>query len=144
MDALRDYEIELIRRMIDRPNPEEEWLAVDDLIKLKPYLEEIDTSKFLNYEYTVVGYFVTVSHPKIPNERLVLSAPRISYEIDGNDIGFVLFFEDGELMIDCHALSEHDCPINSRDRGITIRDERDFNNRAEQNGVDQAATHPQL
>lgn len=124
MESLKQFEKELIEKMLDRPDPRESGHTVDDLATLEPFLRDLGRSTQIEYEYTGVGYFETVAHKMIPNERIVVHPSGIYGEINGHFLGFVLFFEYGELMIDCHRLSEHDCPPEARERGISIVDER--------------------
>ena len=118
MEALKQFEKELIAKMLERPDPQESGHTADDIAKLEPFLHDIDGATQIEYEYTGIGYFETVAHEKIPRERIVVHPPGIYGEIDGNPLGFVLFFEEGELTIDCHTLSEHDCPHDARERGF--------------------------
>ena len=125
MEALKQFEKNLILKMLDRPDMREFGHTADDLAILQPFLRDIGGSTQVEYTSTGIGYFETVSHPKIPNERIVVHPLGIYGEIDGNPFGFILFFENGELTIECHTMSQHDCPPDARERGISIIDNRE-------------------
>ncbi|MBK1835732.1 hypothetical protein [Roseibacillus ishigakijimensis] len=122
MEALKQFEKELIKTMLKRPDSQESGHTADDIAKLEPFLHDIDRATQVEYKYTGSGYFETVAHEKIPSERIIVHPLGIYGEIDGFHLGFVLFFEQGELTIDCHTLSQDDCPSDARERGISIID----------------------
>ena len=110
--------------MLDRPDPGENGHTAEDIARLDGFLGRIGESIQVEYDYTGVGYFETIAHPEIPTDRIVVHPVGIYGKVDECLLGFVFFFEDGKLLIDCHSLSEMDCPPDARERGISVIDER--------------------
>ena len=77
---------------------------------------------FVSYEYTGSGYFLTLAHPSLPKERTVCSRPAIMGHADDIDCGFVIFIENGELMLECHTWGEIDVPEDFRSRSVKLED----------------------
>lgn len=72
------------------------------------------------YDITGNGYFLTVSHPELPTERIVYSEPIVVGECDGIKTGFIVFIENQQLTFECHGWGEGEIPRNYRDREINI------------------------
>src|SRR5438046_1379249 len=98
MSVLKDYE----RRVLDLLAPS----------ALSPQQIEAITREgtFVRYHYSGSGYFLTLAHPSLPKERKVCSQPPVMGHADGIDCGFILFIENGELMIECHTWGAIDVP----------------------------------
>lgn len=77
-------------------------------------------AELVSYEYSGVGYFLTVKHPSLPRERIVCDKPNIVGRSGNIQSGFVVFIENGELMLECHTWVEIDVPANFRDQTILV------------------------
>jgi hypothetical protein len=77
-------------------------------------------AEFVNYEYSGCGYFLTVRHPAIPLERIVCDKPFVSGLARGIRAGFLIFMENGQLMLECHELGEPTVPANYRDLDVAV------------------------
>jgi hypothetical protein len=77
-------------------------------------------AEFVNYEYSGCGYFLTVRHPDIPHERIVCDKPFVSGLALGIRSGFVIFIQNGQLMLECHELGEPTVPANYRDLDVAV------------------------
>lgn len=77
---------------------------------------------FKNYEYTGGGYFLTVKHPSLPKKRVVCSHPIIVGDVGEIHCGFVLFFEDSQLLLECHKWGPVDVPEGFRDQLVQVRE----------------------
>ncbi len=89
VDVFSEYEVEVVQLML---TPVLGAVEVDWLV---------DEARFVSLEFSGVGYFLTVTHPIVPKERLVVSQPNVSGRLGELWLSFVLFLEDGELMFEC-------------------------------------------
>ncbi len=85
--------------------------SVDDLIC---------EAKFTSYEYSGRGYFLIVTHPSLPNKRIVFSEPKVIGRARRIECGSLAFIENGELMLECHTWGEVDVPDKFRDQVDSI------------------------
>jgi hypothetical protein len=69
---------------------------------------------------TGCGYFLTVAHAQIPEERSVCHDPIVMGHADGIDCGFLLFLEKREMMIECHTWGAVEVPEDFRSREVAI------------------------
>lgn len=89
---------------------------------LGPGIEDILTeSKLVSLEETGVGYFLTVRHASLPEERHVLDKPLLVGESNGVECGFVVFVEGGELCLECHSWGDGGIPTGFRSEAVGIR-----------------------
>ena len=108
MTIFREFEIEALRLLL---KPKLGETAVDILIC---------EAEFVSYEYSGCGYFFSVKHPSLPNKRIICSEPSVIGRAGGVQSGFLVFIENGELMLECYTLSEVDVPENFRDGDVSI------------------------
>lgn len=97
--------------------------VVDMLLKGRLSGSEITSIKATHingFEYTGAGYFVTIQHECLPASRRVVSEPTIYGYGEGYIVGFIIFFEHGELTIECHSYGESNPPITIRDLPLRI------------------------
>jgi hypothetical protein len=89
---------------------------------LQPFriTEIVNNAEFKDYEYTGSGYFIKISHPFLPQERIVCSKPTVFGRSDGIECGFVIFIENGELTLECHSWGERDVPADFRNRDVRV------------------------
>ncbi len=77
-------------------------------------------AKLVSYEYSGVGYFLTVKHPSLPSERIVCDKPNVVGRSGNIQSGFVVFIESGELMLECHTWGEVDVPESFREQHVIV------------------------
>ncbi len=107
-DVFRPHEAEVIRRLaMGRLDPE-----LVGSVLAGGCLQSV--------EHTGGGYFLTVSHPRLPAERMVLDQPALSGTAGGFSCGFVIFIENGVLTLECHAWGAEDLPGNIREQDFAI------------------------
>jgi hypothetical protein len=108
MDMFKEYEREVLR-----------LLAAG---VLTPEQIEVLASEgeFVGYDYTGGGYFLSVRHDSLPAERVVCNAPPVTGSADGVICGFVIFIENGELTLECHAWGEANIPEGFREGDVQI------------------------
>ena len=80
----------------------------------------IDDAELVAYENSGVGYFLTVRHPRLPTNRIVLTEPSVSGTAGEVVGGYLVFVEDGELMLECYTAGSIDVPSDFRDREVTV------------------------
>ena len=109
MSVLRDFERQVLRLLVG------EALHSDtiDLV----CTGNLPTS----FEFTGVGYYLTMSDSSLPSDREVLSHPLLVGTHDGVDCGFVIFLGDQELVLECHSWAGDEVPRNIRELPLEIR-----------------------
>jgi hypothetical protein len=86
------------------------------------WLERLETEATLvSYEYSGCGYFVTVAHSMLPAERMVYSEPPVVGTAEEVEAGFLVFVENGELMLECHSWGVNEVPAEFRDKNVRIQ-----------------------
>ena len=80
----------------------------------------IREGELVEYDYTGCGYFLTIKHPALPMSRVVCDNPILRGSADGIICGFVIFIENGELMIECHSWGDIDVPEWFRSRQVQV------------------------
>jgi hypothetical protein len=109
MSAFKPFEVEVLRLLAHSA------ISPSELERL------IADGKLVDYEHTGVGYFLTVSHQALPAERVVCHRPVVVGKAGDVDVGFVLFFENGQLLFECHNWGERlDVPENFREQIVQI------------------------
>jgi hypothetical protein len=104
----RPFEIEALRFMLG-PELTAEWL------------EKIITSaKLVSFNYSENGYFLTVTHSVLPQERSVFSTPPVVGNAGDIQVGFVAFVQDCELVLECHTWGAIDVPSVFRDLEVKV------------------------
>jgi len=84
-------------------------------------LEDIRSNpKITKYCASGNGYFLTITHPSLPTDRIVCHKPIVIGECSGIDTGFVVFIENGELTIECHCWVDKEIPKDYRDLNVQI------------------------
>jgi hypothetical protein len=61
-----------------------------------------------------------VAHPDLPQARTVCNQPTVIGRGDGYTCGFVVFLEDGQLVLECHDWGSDGLPDDLRDRPMRI------------------------
>jgi hypothetical protein len=72
------------------------------------------------YDYTGVGYFLTLRHESLPKQRIVCDKPIVIGKSEGTETGFIVFLENHELTLECHAWSDNQVPEAYRDQDVAI------------------------
>ncbi len=78
-------------------------------------------SEVTKYDITGNGYFLTISHPNLPVDRMVCSKPKVIGDYDGIQTGFIVFIENRKLTIECHSWGDCEIPSNYRDKAINVK-----------------------
>jgi hypothetical protein len=91
MEILKNYEQKVLDLLVSGV------FSSDELNRI------IRESKLVSYEYTGSGYFLEISHPSLPNKRIVCDKPIVIGKADGITCGFIVFIENNQLTIECHS-----------------------------------------
>ena len=110
MSAFRDFELQAIHLMAD------DALCGEQLALLR----EIEAPS--EYRYTGSGYYLTVTHPVLPQNPRTLSEPAVVGTSGDIQCGFVVHLDGGGvLVLECHTWGAVDVPEDMRDRNVQIR-----------------------
>ncbi len=77
-------------------------------------------AELVSYDYSGVGYFLTVKHPSLPSERIVCDEPNVVGRSGNIQSGFIVFIENGELMLECYTWGEIVVPKNFREQHVIV------------------------
>lgn len=108
MSVFRNFEIEAIRQLL------EPILGADRVNAL------VYEAEFIGYDYSGCGYFLTVKHSSLPQNRFVYSSPLVIGRAGDVESGFLIFVENGELTLECCTLGEVEVPDDFRDQIVRI------------------------
>lgn len=78
------------------------------------------SAELVNYEYSGVGYFVTVKHSVLPAAQIVISKPIVIGTVGKVQGGYLVFIKNGELMLECYSASPIEVPANFRDLRVHV------------------------
>ncbi len=72
--------------------------------------------------FTGVGYFLTLIHKDLPQERRVCHTPNLVGTSGELMVGFVAFLEKGELCLECFSYGDAGFKESDRGRKFVLRD----------------------
>jgi hypothetical protein len=81
----------------------------------------LENAELVSFEATGAGYLLTVAHPLLPAARTVCNTPMLIGRADDLECGFVVFLENGELTLECHAWSDA-LPDDFRTRDVRVEE----------------------
>jgi hypothetical protein len=108
MGQFRPFEEEVLR------------LLASPKIGAKAVAKILAEAELVSYEHSAVGYFLTVRHSTLPVARTVISEPIVigcSGNVKG---GYIVFIENGELMLECYSAGEEEIPETFRDQHVLV------------------------
>jgi hypothetical protein len=108
VSAFRKFEAQVLRLLVI-PKLDEQVVSLIE-----------QNAEIVSYEYSGCGYFLTVRHPAIPLERIVCDKPLVTGVARGVTGGFLIFIENGELMLECYELGEPTIPADYRDLDVAV------------------------
>lgn len=108
MSNFRPFEIQVLR-LLAAP------VIGEDLVRLV-----VEQSTLEGYRYTGCGYFLTVAHPDLAEERIVCSTPFVVGRSESYRSGFLIFIQAHKLTLECHNLEDVNVPEDFRDRSVTV------------------------
>ena len=91
MSAFNPYESLVLRKLL---GTRYESAQIESVIK---------DARLVSLKHTGVGYFLTVAHPLMPTAKTVVHDPPIYGRFQDVLCGFLLFLEQGELMLECFS-----------------------------------------
>lgn len=90
------------------------------VLSTEALLTAIRDGEEVGYEHTGVGYFYTLKHPGLPQDRQVLSRPLVLGEWNGVEASFVVFLESHQLMLEC-VTTDDSLPVDYRLMPVVLR-----------------------
>ena len=92
--VFREFELEAIRTLTSK-------VLSADLVDLLSTNTEL-----VGVNHTGFGYFQTVRHTELPDERIVCAEQMVLGTADSIRCGFIVFLEDHKLTLECHGYGE--------------------------------------
>jgi len=108
MTEFREFESDVLRQLV-APGLGAE--AVEAIVR---------EAELVSYDYSGAGYFLTVKHPSLPSGRIVYNKPMVVGRVGNIESGFIVFIENGELMLECHTWGEVNLPENFREQNVIV------------------------
>lgn len=82
----------------------------------------IRDGKFIEYDYTGYGYYLTLRHPLLPSQRIVCGGQLALGNAGDVEAGFVVFLESHELLLECYPLrGDPPIPPDFREQVVTLK-----------------------
>lgn len=110
MERFTEFEREVVKTLVRSHIPADQVEAL------------LDSASFLSYDHTGSGYFLTVRHPSLPLARVVCDRPLLVGRSGSIACGFVVFLENGQLTLECHAWGPEAMPEDFRVRRVDIEE----------------------
>lgn len=82
-------------------------------------LDKVLAAPNVEVEHTGVGYFATAAHDSLPADRQVFSEVKVVGKFGSDDLGFVVFVENHELVLECFSYGES-LPNAVREQNVEI------------------------
>src|SRR5258708_7178198 len=98
MRALKEYETRVIR------------ILTKDVLAPAVLDAVAENGELVSCEHTGAGYFLTLRHSGLPKQRIVCDKPWVVGKSQGVETGFIVFLENNELTLECHAWSQNSVP----------------------------------
>ncbi len=108
IESLREFEKQVLRVLVMPRLSAEVVKSIED------------EAEFVSYEHSGCGYFLTVRHRNVPTNRVVCDTPIVSGRVNNTDCGFIVFMENGELMLECYGFGNQSLPKNIRDLNLAV------------------------
>ncbi|MBI3652809.1 MAG: hypothetical protein HY231_17435 [Acidobacteria bacterium] len=108
MNCIRDYEKKVL------------YLLASRVLSHQQLEDLVSAGEIVGYDHTGSGYFLSIRHDDLPQERLVCHEPIVTGSAKGVICGFVIFIENGQLTLECHSWGEFDVPEGFRDEEVQV------------------------
>jgi hypothetical protein len=108
MSVLKDFEVKVLHLLASGVLPPEHLASIAKAGELE------------SYDYTGCGYFLTLRHPSLPDQRIACHTPFVTGSADGVTCGFIIFIENGRLTIECHPWGDPDVPEDFREKDVQV------------------------
>ncbi len=105
---LKDYEKKVIE------------ILVSNKLSPEALANVIQNAEFVSYQYTGSGYFLTIRHSDLPENRVVCDRPFPVGKAENIQCGFIVFLKNNELTIECHQWGELEIPEDFREKNIEL------------------------
>ncbi|MEM9671373.1 MAG: hypothetical protein ACFB15_12220 [Cyclobacteriaceae bacterium] len=82
--------------------------------------------ELVSFEYTGAGYYLKIIANHLNIEKETIHNPVVVAQNEDFTVGFLLFVDRNEIVMECHSWSEFNPPENIRDLDITIKIDNDL------------------
>ena len=108
MSAFKGFEEQVLDLLVSK------ILSKDQITAVK------DEGTLIENHHTGCGYFLSVSHPCLPIERIVCHTPMVIGNANEIECSFLVFIENRELTIECATAGIDEIPSNFRDLNVQV------------------------
>jgi hypothetical protein len=108
MNSFKDYEIKVLH------------LLTSSILSPEQLESVVHEGEVVSLEYTGCGYFLSITHPDIPTDRIVCSEPHVTGCSGDTNSGFVVFIENNVLTLECYSLRGGEIAGGFRDCNVQI------------------------
>lgn len=105
---LSQYEVEVLQLMLQSKLGADVWNGF------------LENCRIVTFGFTGNGYFLTIKQRDCLFEKETIHNPVVIGKTANFDVGFLLFLEEDEIILECHGWSETSPPENIRDLNIEI------------------------
>lgn len=108
---LKAYELQVIGLLLKKKLSTEDWTK---------FLEGYE---LVDFEYTGAGYFLKIRTDNLNFEKETIHEPVLIGKRDDFTLGFILFVDENEIVMECHSWGELNPPENIRDLEVEINND---------------------
>ncbi len=118
--VLLDYERLIVLSVFREFEQEALRLLVEPILGSDLVSAVISDGEFVSLEHNGVGYFLTVRHAALPERRTIFRDPFVVGRADEVLGMYLVFVENGELMLECAPVTPSKVPEEFRDMAVSI------------------------
>ncbi|MDT5121541.1 MAG: hypothetical protein QOC96_1023 [Acidobacteriota bacterium] len=108
MSILKNYEIKVL------------YLLASGALSQQQIEALVSSGELASYEHTGSGYFLSIRHEDLPQERIVCHEPIVTGSADGVTGGFIIFIENSQLTMECYTWEDIGLPEGFRDSDVQV------------------------
>lgn len=106
---LRSYELQVIKLMLKNKLGDDNWTL---------FLKE---HELIDFEYTGAGYFLKIRTANLNLPKETINKPTITGENEDLMIGFLLFVDKNEIVLECHSWGGMNPLENVRELDVEVK-----------------------
>jgi hypothetical protein len=101
---------------------EQEVLKIlcNDVVPNSVLHESIVNPESISYKFTGEGYYLDIKHKELPIDRIVCDKPTVIGQYQEQEIGFIVFIENGIISLECYNYSNKGIPEGIRTGSVKI------------------------
>ena len=74
----------------------------------------------INCKFTGEGYYLDIKHKEVPIDRIVCDKPIVIGQYQEQEVGFIVFIENGMISLECYNYSNKGIPKEIRNGSVKI------------------------